>query len=209
MQSVPSANPLWACCDGRVASCCCFLSRKDELSALTQDVSAFHTSDHEVRDWYGSPDAPRRRLLDKPSKPHPILSLLMDEALRRIMLTSDGAIMALRERVTGSYADTRTPTSDLAAMIDSLGERFCKCKTHRARFLVIKEAQAIAARLRYAPDRSVVRNTSEWREKVAQDPRPCRIAAEVYGVSFGTVRRIKKAAGTLAKHGGPRSTVAT
>lgn len=167
------------------------------LSAIahTQDWTAFHTTEAERRDWatgYERPEALKRRpLLDKPSEPHPILSSLMDVALLRVMLVSDGAVMALRERTSGSRTAS-TPTSDLAAVIELLGWRFGQCKTHRARLAVIKEAQDEADRLRYAPDRSVVQGTQEWRAAIAKDSRSSRVLAGVHGVSHMTIARIKK-----------------
>ncbi len=153
----------------------------------------------------------------------------MDEALRRIILISDGAVASYKappqvvrgivdradakQRLladareychTGKVSQSKEPQSDLATDIDDLGERFQACKTHRGRLMLIKEAQALSDRLRYAPDRSMVRGTKEWREAIAHDPRTCRVLATIYGVSFGTVRRIKKDAGTLARHGRPK-----
>lgn len=159
------------------------------------DWTAFHTSETHRRDWapgYERPESlARKPLLDQPSEPHPILSLLMDEALMRIMLVSDGAVMALKVRVTGSRRES-TPSSDLAVVIDSLGERYGKCKTHRKRLVVIKEAQDTADRLRHAPNRAMVRGTNEWGEAISRDPRSCRVLASVYGVDFSTISRIKK-----------------
>lgn len=160
---------------------------------MAQDWQAHHTTTQEVHEWYGTPDAPRRYpLLDQPSEPHPILDMLMDEALLRILLTSDGKAQALTERVKSSHAGTMAPTSDLAGVLDMLSGRFLKCKTHRARLLVIKDAQMTADRLCYAPDRSKVRNTPEWREAIASDPRPVRVLATVYDVGKSTIARIKK-----------------
>lgn len=164
------------------------------MSALAQEWPAFHTTEKDRREWYGTPDAPQRtRLLDNPSDPHPILSALMDEALLRILLTADGRSQALTERVTGSR-EASAPTSDLATVLDNLAGRFTGCKTHRARLLVIKEAQDTADRLRFAPDRSKVRGTPEWRQAIARDSRSMRVVAAVYGVNASTVCRIKKQA---------------
>lgn len=156
-----------------------------------QDVEAHHTSDVQVRDWYGLPDAPRRTtLLDKPSEPHPILSMLMDDALRQIMLTGDGAVAALKVRVTGSK-DPTTPVSSLSEMVELLGRDFMKCKTHRQRLKAIKEVQAILDRLRYAP-RSEMRGTAEWKAVIGRDERPCRVVASVYRVSLRDVVSYRK-----------------
>ena len=107
------------------------------------------------------------------------------------MLTSDGRSQSLSERVTGSR-EASTPTSDLAEMLSDMASRFMRCKTHRARLSLIKEAQTLANRLRYAPDRSMVRGTSEWKQAIIDDPRSCRVLEVVYGVHYSTISRIKK-----------------
>lgn len=164
------------------------------MSAETQNWTAFHTTETHRHDWapgYDRPEALKRKpLLDKPSEPHPILSALMDEALTRIMMVSDGAVMALRERTTGSKAPG-TPTSDLAMLLDDLGSRFLESKTHRKRLLVIKEAQATGDRLRYAP-RHQMRGTIEWKNAIGNDTRPCRVIANNYGVSLRDVVAYRK-----------------
>lgn len=127
----------------------------------------------------------------------------MDEALCRILLVSDGGVVPLDSRISARRAESREPSSDLAAIVERLDGLFRACKTHRTRLLVIREAQAVADRLRYAPDRSLVRGTNEWREAIAQDPRSCRVVASTYCLSETTVRRIKRDAGTLAPRGRP------
>lgn len=176
------------------------------LSALAQDHEPFHTTHQQRNDWVPWADddrVARRPLLDKPTDPHPILTLLMDEALTRILLTADGAVAALKERTTGAYADTMAPRSALAADLEELNAAYQKCKTHRARLMVIRHAQTVADALRPI-DRSRVHGTTEWREKVAHDMRPCRILAGVYGVSESTVKRIKRSAGTSSHPGRPK-----
>lgn len=181
----------------------CYLRRLGEepLSAIAreQDWTAYHTPESVRREELPEGYVERSRLLDKPSDAHPILSALMDETLLRIMLVSDGAVMALRERTTGSKAGTMTPSSELATIVNELDQRFERCKTHRARLTVIKQAQSIGVRLRYAPDRSLIRDTEEWREAVAADSRSCRDLAEIWGVSHMTIARIKKQAAKAAK----------
>ncbi len=178
----------WRCLRIGVPTC------HTSLTPLTEH-EPYHTSDAQQHDWYGQPDAPRRtHLLDKPSSPHPILNQLMDEALTRILLVSDGAVMALKERTTGSKVGTIEPTSWLASVVHELDTRYEKCKTHRARLVVVKDAQDVADKLRYAPDRSKVRGTAEWREVIATDPRSTRVLAAVWGVSHMTIARIKKQA---------------
>lgn len=157
-----------------------------------QSVDAYHTPESVSRAERPSEYVKRQPLLDKRSEPNPILSLLMDEALLQIVLTADGSAMALTERVSGAYADTKVPNSGLAAEIDELGGRFAGCKTHRQRLEVIKHAQATAIRLKWAPDRSLIRGTEEWKQVVAQDARSTRVLAEIWGVSHMTIARLKK-----------------
>ena len=142
-------------------------------------------------------------LLDNPSEAHPLLNWLMDEALGRILRVSDGGVSGLKPRISVRRAESHEPSSDLAVIVDYLGGRFMACKTHRTRLLVIREAQAVAVRLRYAPDRSLVRGTKEWREAIARDPRSCRVVARTYGIGETSVRRIKREAGTLGLRGRP------
>jgi hypothetical protein len=148
----------------------------------------------------------------------------MRETLGRILLTSDGAVMALRpspdsyvrtERQTPSRAPqiaqalegwgpgrSRTrqrsrlstaPTSDLATIVDEMDKRYARCRTHRTRLTVIKEAQAVSENLRYAPKANGNdRGTKKWREALANDPRPRRIIARDYGVSSKTITAARK-----------------
>lgn len=162
------------------------------------DWEAYHTPEKVRREFFTYDDSSSSALdykpvLDHPSEPHPILSALMDEALLRILLTADGRAQTLTERVTGSHPGTMAPTSDLAATLDALSRDFMRCRTHRARLVIIKAAQRTADRLRHAPDRSKVRGTAEWRQAIAADPRKFRAIAAVYGVSISTVSSIKKA----------------
>ena len=169
------------------------------MSALHwQDVDAYHTPESIRREFRPEDALDRRPLLDTETEPHPILSALMDEALLRITLTSDGRAMALTERISGSHAGTLAPTSDLATELDQLSSRFMRCKTHRARLYAIKDAQAVADRLCYAPDRSVIRGTVEWRQAIAKDARSCRVLASIHGVNASTISRIKKQARAAA-----------
>lgn len=172
----------------------------------TTNWEAYHTPETLRREYGPAPAIDRKPLLDKPSEDHPILTALMNEALTRILLVSDGGTAALKERITHSHATTRAPSSDLAVTLESLSVRFVRCKTHRRRLQIIRDAQRLATLLRYAPDRSAVHGTDEWRSTVANDDRSCRVLAEVYGVSRETVRRIKRDAGTLGQHGGARHT---
>lgn len=170
------------------------------MSTHTADWRAFHTSDQLARDSGGDPTKRRPKkvpVLDYPCEAHPILNLLMGEALTRILLTADGATMALQAvRVrSGKTAGHRAPVSVLSGDVDALRDRYERAGTNRRRLGVIRDAQEAARKLAYAPDRSMVRNTREWREKIAADPRSFRVVAQVFGVSHMTVSRIKKQVG--------------
>lgn len=170
-------------------------SRDAELSALAQDWDTFHTTHQQQHDWYGPPDATKRRpLLDKPSEPHPILNMLMDEALTRIMLVSDGAVASLKIMIhkKGSR-DAVEPHSDLATIVDNLDGLFLACRTHRQRLAVIKGAQEMSVRLRYSPKSDIlVRGTRGFRLALAKDPRPQRVVAADYRVSSKTISAARK-----------------
>jgi hypothetical protein len=194
---------------------------------LASNWTAYHTPESVRRAELPAGHVERRPLLDKPSEPRPIINALMDEALLRIMLVSDGAVSSyepleiVKERVdrtvpmqralaaaasynhAGKTQGTRAPTSALLKTVERLGTDFTQSRTHRARFEVIKEAQTTAIRLKHAPWRAI-RGDDEWKQKVADDPRSCRVLAVVYGVGVTTVKRIKKDAGTSRAQGRPK-----
>jgi hypothetical protein len=198
----------------------------------SSDWNAFHTTDAQRRHWAAADaDDVRGRYpsLRKQSPPDPVLDITIHEVLRRILLTADGAVTTYTsvqivkgtvdqsdgmQRLLadvkpynhdGRIAESREPASTLADVVDVLSVRYARAKTDWTRLVVIGESQAILDSIRYAPNRSRIRWTPEWRAAIAQDARSCRVLANVYGVSFGTVRSIKKDAGTLAKRGRPRN----
>ena len=162
------------------------------MSALAdwQEVDAYHTP-HSTRREHVPAALDYKPILDKRTEPHPILNMLLDDALRAILMVSDGGVATLKARVTGSKPGTISPTSELSGIIDELGSRYMGCRTHRARLAVIKEAQATSDRLRFAP-RSEQRGTREWKETIAMDSRPCRTVASVYRVSLRDVVAYRK-----------------
>lgn len=162
---------------------------------VTDDTWAFHTPQrwrHEFVDDT-SRTGGRTPLLDRRSDPHWITDMLMHDALRRLLLMCDGRALPLREKVTGSRAGATAPSSTLAAEIDALWRAYERASTHRRRFEAILAAQDAAVQLAYAPDRSKVRGTQEWKDAIRADSRSCRVLAVVYGVSYRTIARIKKA----------------
>lgn len=169
------------------------------VTRSTNDAKPWVTNHQTAVELGRDPDREKRPkrdpVLDTPSERVPLLDRLMDEALRMAALTADGSVMRLQVRIRGGGGGSdSTPMSDLGRTLDRLTEDYTSCKTHRARLRVIKEAQDTVTRLRYAPDRSRVRGTREWKEAIAADARPCRKLAVVYGVSHMTIARIKKAA---------------
>lgn len=166
------------------------------MSAL-QDFEAYHTpesvrqeflSDDEIETWKRKHKGTH---LDKPSAMRPVLRFSMEEVLLRISLTSDGAVAALKQRVKGTK-DPSAPKSDLEALVADLDKRFYEAKTDVARLLILNEARRTLILLQFAPDRSKVRGTPEWRQAIISDPRSCRVLAGVWGVGKDTIARIKK-----------------
>lgn len=162
------------------------------MAEASQDFDAYHTPESVSQAERPEGWLARRPLLDKLSDPHPILNMLMDEALTGIMLTSDGAVMSLKQRTTGTK-EQNAPTSNLAALLDELAGRFSGCKTHRRRLEVIKEAQFVLQRLRYSPKSDILlRGSAEWRKALATDPRPQRVVTADYRVSSKTITAARK-----------------
>lgn len=191
------------------------------VNDTTNEAVPYRTPDALCRDVGGDPTKRRPKrvpVLDSPSEPHPILNILMGEALTRIMLTADGATMNytpteyVRGRADRSTAKGRAladssgvkrvaagrsdaPVSALVEDVDELRWRFDRCSTNRRRLLVVREAQRRGNRLLWAPDRSRVKGTAEWRAAIVADPRSCREIADAYGIHYSTVSRMKKQAG--------------
>jgi hypothetical protein len=153
----------------------------------------------------------------------------MNEALTSILLVSDGAVgnydappAILKGRVDGTdplqralanvgdynhkgkRTEYRQPTSYVADQIDHLDRLFRSCRTHRQRLMVIQGARTMAIRLKHAPWRAIRGDGVEWKQKVADDPRPGPVLAVVYGTSESTVKRIKQEAGTNGPRGRPK-----
>lgn len=131
--------------------------------------------------------------LDLPSDSSPILTALMQGALLRLFLLSDGRVASLRERVHGSGDGPLGPGGDGGEPWHKLAREFDRCKTHRRRLFLIHEAQERWIEAAHAPERGMVRGTREWKEAIGGDARSGRVLARVYGVSETQVRRLKKA----------------
>lgn len=166
-------------------------------TAQTQDWPAHHTSESVRREFLPTGHIEWSPRLDRPSEPHRVLQLWLNGTLTQLLLLLDGATSRGRTNVQrngkkGGLRAVHDPTSELAGIVESLDLRFRKSKTTRQRLLVMVDAQSTLNLVRYSPDRSLMRGTREWKEKVAHDARPQRVLASVYGVSQPTVCRIKK-----------------
>ena len=152
---------------------------------MRRDLLIIHDPDAD------GPKIPRCVLLDKPAPAHPILNALMREAIEGLILTNDGSVASWSRRVTGSRSPV-SPTSTLGQLVEALLRAYIASQTHRERIVVIKDAQTALAERKFAPDRSKVRGTLEWKAAIAKDARSLRALARIYGVSHGTVANLKK-----------------
>lgn len=164
------------------------------------------------------------RHMDRKTEARPWMNQLMDQALLRISMCSDGAtthyrtVDMVRHRgprtsdqapaalhapaKTTKGGESQAPTSGLADDIRRLETMYTRSRTHSQRLHVIRAAQAIGMRM-VKMDRSLVRGTPEWRSAIASASGSVREVAARYGVNHTTVSRIKRAAGTNARPGRP------
>jgi hypothetical protein len=153
-----------------------------------------------------SPALERRALLDRPSKSHPLLDALMNEALLRLLLTADGATSHLNARSTprsssghtlrmkGRSVDRRVaPRSSLAADVETFNLDYLRARTHRSRLMVIKATQDAHSRIRHsqATTPSLVRYSVAWKKRIAADTRTYKAIQDAYGVSSKTIALYK------------------
>lgn len=162
----------------------------------TREAKPYFTTHSTALELGRDPDRDKRKrdpLLDSPSERSPLLDSLMDRALLRIVMTADGATMTLKaDIIKGTSAEKgAAPRSSLAGELDRLGGDYNRAQTHRARLRVIKEAQDMASRLRYAP-RAEMRGTVEWKMAIASDDRKQADIAVAYGITQGRVSQICK-----------------
>lgn len=102
-------------------------------------------------------------------------------------------LVMLAEGATSSYngaGSHQKPGSKEPPAVDrevlKLERRWEGCKTDKDRRKVINDGMAILKSYRpKALDRR--RDTKEWRDAIATDPRPSRVVAEMYEVSHWTV----------------------
>lgn len=135
-----------------------------------------------------------RNLLDAPSDPNPLLDALMHNALLGIYLRADGGTAKFDQAGKGRGkpgGSSRAPVSGLWADLEALERAYRQSRTHRHRLLVIREAQQLVV-AHSKTDPSQVRNTPEWRLRIARDPRPRRQIAKDYCVSSKTITAIRK-----------------
>jgi hypothetical protein len=79
---------------------------------------------------------------------------------------------------------------------DKLALRYESARNHWGRLTLIAAAQKLTLNFRFS-DRSKVRGTREWEEKIAADPRSLRVCEVVHGVPRTTLARIRKRYRTL------------
>lgn len=137
-----------------------------------------------------------RRSLSQPSEPDSALDLTLARCLDVLYALGDGGVFGYnRERIKGGESDG-IPTSDVLREIQAIQRRYDRCSNNFDRLLVVGHAWVQVILAQYAPSRSKVKGTAEWREAIANDPRSTRVIAAVYGISHQTVARIKRQAGT-------------
>jgi hypothetical protein len=148
-----------------------------------------------ARNFQGTRELARCRLLDDESESNPLLARLMSEAVTALYLLGNGHTANLSPRVTNGNWEYNGPAGDTEC--HALWAAFRRARTHRQRLMLILEAQTLlrAAKL---VDRAKVRGTPEWRAerdaKIAADPRPWDVLTKFYRVSKRDVRRAKIAA---------------
>ena len=136
---------------------------------------------------------PRCQLLDRPSGSREILNILIADAVTRLYLVADGSTATItHDRVSGG-GDQRTKAPTGGEWYHDILTSYYRCRTHRQRLAVILEAQEAHRRLTHsqARDPSLTPKSEEWKQRIAADPRPGKVLADVYGISLSSVRRIQ------------------
>jgi hypothetical protein len=116
----------------------------------------------------------------------------MRRALDRLYLHSHVAAFCYERPRVDHASEGFAPSGDAAVTVAKLVRMFDKARTHRARLLLIKEAQTEARGIEHAPERR--HGSVEWKAAIVADARPYRVIAIDYGISPATISRIKKAA---------------
>jgi hypothetical protein len=110
----------------------------------------------------------------------------MQLTLIRMVLISEGKTTKLGDVIHGGDPD-RSPRGPRSSMAEYHRRQWRRARSHEARAEALQAAEKALINARYAPRRSLVSGTLEWRLAIARDPRPAAIVAEVYGVSRGHV----------------------
>lgn len=165
------------------------------------------------------------RAMDRKSEPRPWMNQLMDQALLRIAMISDGATTRYRAmdevrhqgpRTSSNQSatthkparthmsgDTQAPVSALADDIRRLETMYSRSRTHTQRLHVIRAAQSIASSMVRIDPEAADRARHEWEQAIVRDTRSTHVIAAAHGISAMTVSRMKKAAGVKATNGAP------
>lgn len=126
------------------------------------------------------------------------LELLFSRVLTAIAFTAEGRALAMDgDLITGGESKSRPPTLGACLRedphpLDALPRAWDRARDERGQRQVIEQGLRILTRVRYAPDRTTARGTQEWRLKIAQDPRPVVVIAEVYEVTRANIESYRR-----------------
>lgn len=117
--------------------------------------------------------------------------LFFGRVMQRYALVSQGRSAVVdRDGSRGAYSswDLWDPESIAAKLVRDYG----RCLGDDSRRRVIKEALDEITHALYAPDNSKRKGTVEWKQALANDPRPSRAVAEIYRIDHRTVLQYRK-----------------
>lgn len=110
--------------------------------------------------------------------------------LRQMAVLSEASGAQLGDTIHGGEKNN-APKGPRGSMAEYHARCWRRAKGTLARADALSNAEAALINARYAPRRSMVSGTLEWRLAIARDPRPAPVVAEVYGVSRQHVYRLR------------------
>lgn len=119
------------------------------------------------------------------------LEARMRLTLLKLSVISEASGVRLGDVIHGGTPD-RSPRGPHSSIAEYHRRVWRRAHSHEARCEALRGAQSAYIRARYAPRRSNVPGTLEWRLAIARDPRPAPVVAEVYGVSLRHVYNLRK-----------------
>lgn len=129
----------------------------------------------------------------------------VESSMRRVLMEmtvlSEASGAKLGDVVHGGEPNN-APKGPRSSMADYYGRRWRRARGALSRAEVLAEAQDALINAKYAPMRSMLVGTLEWRLAIARDPRPARIVANVYGVSMTHVYYLRKTSRPQGKYDG-------